>query len=332
MAIMGDSYHSLIAEVTNERTRGGVISVVWIVTIMSTILAAVVMNAVRPEYTPEAMQTLYNLTPPIVIGTILIGVAGFERRLSAEEIAEATERAKRVAPEGNPIAVSLRVLRDNRETRAFFAFIFVAIFAIFLQDNILEVFGAEVFGMSVADTTRFQPTWGAGVLAGMVVMGLVSAFSRLSKKTIAICGCIGTAAGMLVLASAAVLEQSAWVRPALFGMGIFTGFFNVGALSMMMDMTVEGATGLYMGLWGVAQAFGTGLSSMGSGFLHTSVIQNGVMAPSIAYGTIFALEAVGLLVAASVLVQISVRRFRAYHGTDLSHRDLSRAMEAGSAA
>jgi len=40
-------------------------------------------------------------------------------------------------------------------------------------------------------------------------------------------------------------------------MGFSTGLYNVGALSLMMDMTVEGATGLYMGMWGMAQAFGT---------------------------------------------------------------------------
>ena len=48
MATIGDSYHSLIAEVTNEKTRGGVIAVVWIVMIMSTIASAILMNKVRP--------------------------------------------------------------------------------------------------------------------------------------------------------------------------------------------------------------------------------------------------------------------------------------------
>ena len=332
MAMIGDAHHSLIAEITSERSRGGVISVVWIVTIMSTILAAVVMNAVRPEYTPEAMQNLYNLTPFIVIGASFFGIIGLERRLTGEELEEARLRAIAAAPPGNPVTGAVRLLGENPQTRGFFAFIFLAILAIFLQDNILEVFGAEVFGMTVAETTRFQPTWGAGVLLGMVVMGIVSVVTSLTKKTIAMIGCAGIAVGMLALASSALMEQAAWIRPALFGMGVFTGIFNVGALSMMMDMTIEGATGLYMGLWGVAQAFGTGIASVGSGALHTTLIESGAMTPAAAYSSIFALEAAAVTVAAGVLYHISVRKFRDSHAMGISREDLARAMEAGSTA
>ena len=127
---------------------------------------------------------------------------------------------------------------------------------------------------------------------------------------------LGIAAGLMALAGAAMLEQSAWVRPVLFGMGIFTGFFNVGGLAMMMDMTVEGATGMYMGLWGVAQAFGTGFSSIGSGVLHSGLIESGVMAPQVAYGGIFLAEGFAMLVAAAVLLRISVSRFRQQHAAE----------------
>ena len=68
------------------------ISVVWIMTIISTILAAVVMNAVRTEYSPEAMQSLYNLTPFIVIGSAVLGVLGMENGVSGSEMEESRRR------------------------------------------------------------------------------------------------------------------------------------------------------------------------------------------------------------------------------------------------
>jgi BCD family chlorophyll transporter-like MFS transporter len=295
-------------------------------------MAAILMNIVRPEYTPEAMQRLYNLTPFIVIGSTLLGVIGMEKRLRGAALAASVARAKTVAPPGNPLTTAIRLLRTDRQTRGFFLFIFVSIFAIFLQDNILEVFGAEVFGMGVQETTGFQPMWGGGVLIGMMLMGIISVTVPITKKNIALMGCLGTAIGMGTLATAALTEQVALVKPALFGMGIFTGFFNVGALSMMMDMTVEGATGLYMGLWGVAQAFGNGSSSIGSGVLHTGLIESGLMAPNAAYFAIFGVEAIGMVIAAVVLRELSVQRFRELHSPELTRQNLMQAMEAGATA
>lgn len=331
-AIMGDAHHSLIAEITTQRERGGVISVVWTFTILSTIIAAGIMNSIMPEYTPAAMQRLYNLTPFIVIGSSLLGVVGIEKRLTQAEITAAIETTNSILPEGNPIGIALQQLKTNAQARGFFAFIFVSILSIFLQDNILEVFGAEVFDMGVRETTQFQPTWGGGVLIGMVLMGVISVVSGVSKRNIALLGCTGTAFGMAILAWAALSQQEVVVKPALMMMGVFTGFFNVGALSMMMDMTIEGATGLYMGMWGMAQAFGNGIASFGGGALHTGLIETGLLAPNAAYFAIFGLEAIGMTVAGVILWHLSVKQFHNLHEENLSRTDAIRAMEMGAVA
>ncbi|MEZ4638152.1 MAG: hypothetical protein R2856_24880 [Caldilineaceae bacterium] len=96
-----------------------------------------VANIIRPEYTPEAMQRLYNLTPFIVLGSALLGLVGMEKRLSGGRAqggrGQITGRCS-----GNPIGVAVKTLRDNRRARGFFFFVFISIFAIFLQDNILR--------------------------------------------------------------------------------------------------------------------------------------------------------------------------------------------------
>ncbi|NBB92904.1 MAG: MFS transporter [Gammaproteobacteria bacterium] len=333
MAVIADTYHSLIAEVTTPETRGLVISVVWIVLIMSTILATVVMNIVRPEFSPEAMQNLYNLTPLIVLGSTLLGVVGMERRMNAEELEEARLKARALAPPGNPLSSAFKLLRQNAQTRAFFAFIFLAIFSIFLQENIIEVFGAEVFAMSITETSTLQRYWAGGVLIGMVLTGVVSYALKISRKKLVITGLIGCAATFLLLGFSSLLEIEAVVPPILFVMGLFIGMFNVGALALMMEMTVANATGLYMGLWGTAQAFGMGLSSVGSGALHTALISGGVLEPSHAYFGIFVLEAAGLMLACYILYRVSVSRFAAKAvGSVKNGRSSESPVSAGSTA
>jgi MFS transporter, BCD family, chlorophyll transporter len=316
MAVIADSYHSLIAESTSKETRGGVIAVVWIVMILSTICAAVVMNAVRPSFSPEAMQTLYNLTPPIVIGAVLLGVVGVERRLSGTELRTAAARARALAPAGNPLASAFRLVSANRHTRAFFLFVACAVFALFLQESLIEVLGAEVFAMDVKQTTRFQPIWGAGILLGMLIMGLVSTVLKVEKKTVTLIGCAAAAGGFFLLGVIALLRLELLLVPTLFLMGICAGVFNVGALALMMDMTIEGATGLYMGLWGIAQAFGMGGSAIAAGALHTALIGTGVMNPEGAYWLIFSAEASLLLTAAWLLTRVDVDAFQRSAGAE----------------
>jgi BCD family chlorophyll transporter-like MFS transporter len=332
MAVIADSYHSLIAEVTTPETRGLVISVVWIVLIMSTILATVVMNIVRPEFSPEAMQNLYNLTPLIVLGSTLLGVVGMERRMNAEELEEARAKSRALAPPGNPLSSAVKLLRQNPHTRAFFAFVFLAIFSIFLQENIIEVFGAEVFAMSIAETSTLQRFWAGGVLIGMVLTGVISYAFKVSRKRLVFVGLIGAAATFLVLSGSSLFQAEPVVRPILFAMGLCIGIFNVGALALMMEMTVANATGLYMGLWGTAQALGMGFSSIASGALHTSLIGAGLLAAKHAYFGIFLLEAAGLLLAGYILYRVSIREFAAYAGAAIQRGGSSSPLSAGTTA
>jgi BCD family chlorophyll transporter-like MFS transporter len=310
-AVIADSYHSLLAEVTDKKNRSGVIAVIWIVMILSTILSAVTMNAMRSEFTPENMQRLYNLTPFIVVGFTLLGVLGMEKRLQPDELRAARDRARALAPPGNPLRSAIRLLSSNPNTRGFFAFIAIAIFAIFLQENLIEVFGAEVFGMGIQETTRFQPIWGGGVLLGMAISGVLGSLFKISRKQLVLIGCSGAAAGFAFLGGVAFFEVQSLLTLTLFTMGLFTGVFNVGALALMMEMTVEGATGMYMGLWGTAQGLGMALSSLSSGAIHTAFIGSGLLAPKTVYMGIFLLEAVALMVAAMILYPISLKAFAA---------------------
>ena len=310
IAAMGDAHHSLIADVTPERSRSSTMAFVWTLLIISTIASAIVMKVVMPVYTPQAMQTLYNLTPLVVIGSVLLGVLGVERRLRGDEVAAAVARSKAAAPIGNPLRGAASVLRHNGHARAFFAFVFLAILGIFIQETIREVFGGEVFKLSPKETASFQIVWGGGALASMLLVGGLGAFLPISKKLLATIGGAGTILGLGLLTLAALMVQQSLVNPALLVMGVGVGIFNVGALSMMMDMTVDGATGLYMGLWGMAQAFGQGIAAILAGGFKSLLIETGLLSGSLGFTMIFGIETVIMIVAIGLLRTISVEAFR----------------------
>ncbi len=321
MAANGATTFALIAEITTDEERGTVVAITHTFTILSGIVSAGVAAALMPDYDPALMQHLYNLTPLIVLVSLVLSLPALEPRLSHEQRMQLAvqQRTAPIEVSGMSALTTARALfRSHPQIRTFFLFMLLAIIGIFLQDAILEVFGREVFDMSVGETTRFTQTWGAGVLLGMLLIAVLSLVVNLSKKLLATVGGLGTAAGLAGLAVAAATQQAELVTPVLATMGLSIGLFNVGALSLMMEMKVAGHTGLYMGLWGMAQGLGTGLANIGSGALHSGLIATGLLAPAPAYTLIFGFEAVVMLTAIVLLQSISRGTFTPMQPADLT--------------
>jgi len=311
MAMNGSSSNALMAEVTTEKERGFVVAVIWATVIISGIVSAGVSRVMMPVYSPEAMQQLYNLTPIVVMVSALLGVIGMERRISKEQHAAllAAQPAEAASPLGT-FQVARQLMTTNRHVRGFFFFVLLGILGIFLQDAILEPFGAEVFGMTQAQTAGFQQAWGAGALLGMLAIGILCSIFSIPKKLIATVGGLGIVGSLAVIAFSAFAHRPELIMPSLIVMGIGIGLFDVGALSLMMDMTIEGQIGLYMGIWGMAQGFGNGFANVLSGAFHTLFIEVGGMTPTLAYGVIFGFEALMMALAVIILRGISVQEFK----------------------
>jgi BCD family chlorophyll transporter-like MFS transporter len=88
----------------------------------------------------------------------------------------------------------------------------------------------------------------------------------------------------------------------------------------MMDLTVNGQAGLFVGAWTLAQALAKFGSSVLSGTVHNLVLNAGG-ASQLAYAVIFGIEAVGLLLVTGLLLHVNVLAFR--HEVS----DLDRALE-----
>ncbi len=319
IAAYGAASNALVVDTTTERERGIVVAVIWTFVILSGIVSAQVAKIIMPIYDPLQMQFLYNLTPFIVVGFILAGLIGMEQRMTPTE--QSALRVQSLAGvshnKPNTLQVTWDLFQRNRQVRSFFVFILLSIFGIFLQDAILEVFGAEVFGLTPRDTAEFQQFWGAGVLVGMLLIGTLSTRLSIAKKTLATVGGFSISLSLALVAVASSMYHAALLNPALLLMGLGTGVFNVGALSMMMEMTIDGHIGLFMGIWGMAQGLGTGLANVLSGALHTLLITTELLSPAMAYTFIFGVEALIMILAIGVLRSISVQEFQGLSSTDI---------------
>ena len=183
-----------------------------------------------------------------------------------------------------------------------------------MQDILLEPYGAEVLGLSVAGTTLLT-----ALFAGGMVLALVLTARRLGKDA----DPIRTAAtGILIgiAAFAAVIFSAPLQAPILFQLGavligLGNGLFAVGMLTAAMVFGGARMAGLTLGAWGAVQAAAAGLAMFSGGAIRdlvTSWADAGhlgvaLQTPASGYGAVYHIEIALLFIALAALGRL-VRR------------------------
>jgi BCD family chlorophyll transporter-like MFS transporter len=159
----------------------------------------------------------------------------------------------------------------------------------------------------VTQTTRITSIWGTTFLVGLVVAGLLE--GRVNKRTVAQVGGWGALAGFaLIVASGPVLNQGLFYLGVVI-LGCGTGLSTVSNLSLMLDMTTADKVGLFIGVWGMANAISRLLGSVMGGAVRDLVTR--ISGDAITgYITVFALMAGMMLASLVMLRSIDVRAFR----------------------
>ena len=296
-AMAGANHLALVAEVIPDRSRGLVTALIWTMLIIGMIASLQFIRGYMPDYDLQTMKSLYALSIPIVGVVTVLGLLGVEKRVDPTKKSDHTSDSANdsIYDSADENHGSLKdfvvAVCRNPDVRNFFLFIFLFQIGYSLQDNILEVFGAEVLKMTVGETGRFQQIWGGGAIVGMFVMGMLVFRGSVSKRNAVSVGICGIALSLLLLSWGAFNKDSSVVNVSLVIMGFFNGFALVGTLTAMMEFTTDTERGAYIGLWGLAIAFANGIASIAGGQLVTSWIESGLMTARVGFSSIFAIEA-----------------------------------------
>ena len=187
-------------------------------------------------------------------------------------------------------------------------------FAYSMQDLILEPFAGIVFGMAPGASTKLAGVQHGGVLIGMLATGaggtLYARRFGQNVKLWIILGCFASAVMLAGLAFAANFGPGWPIESNVFGLGLANGIFAVAAVGAMLGLASDGQAageGARMGVWGAAQAIAFGMGGL-IGALIVDQLRRSGGADGMAFGTVFALEAVMFVVAASVAVGTRLSR------------------------
>lgn len=200
------------------------------------------------------------------------------------------------------------IWQDNR-TRLFFIFLSLATFSAWMQDNILEPFGGEVFELDVGQTTRFTAYWGTATV--ITLLGGFVVWRRRPPETLGIIANIGLwimAAGMMVLTLSSLFGQERLIMIGLLVYGGGFGVYSFGGLSLMAVMSPDIHAGAYLGLWTIAILISKGLGTFMGGVIRDLGFALN-LSPETAYGIVFLVSALGLAAAGFVISRLDVIGF-----------------------
>ncbi len=330
--VSGGPFLALVRDSVPPERRGFALSLAETSLIIWFALAGIIFSFIMPSYAPRTFAFLVagaTFFAAFFWGYATMGVEEPDWKAIAERIdARKRKRAARREGRGNSPpdnageadqgermqggdgpalaeagfgATYSLVIRDTR-TRQFFFFLALATFSAWIQDAILEPFGADVFNLSYGRTTRFNSYWqGATVVALLITGMLLRRRPPERQRPIAQWGLIAMAAGTagLTLASFAGAPKLIDAALVLFGLGF--GVYTFGGLSLMAVMSPSARAGSYLGLWSIAVLLAKGAGTLVGGALRDTLIDLAGLAPGAAYGLVFGIEAAGLVAAALIV-------------------------------
>jgi MFS transporter, BCD family, chlorophyll transporter len=184
-----------------------------------------------------------------------------------------------------------------------------------MQEILLEPYGGQVLGLTVAETTRLTAIWAFGSLVAFGLTARLLSRGWQPHRIAFIGGLVG------IIAFVAVIAADPLGSPLIFRFGALLigfggGLFSVGTLTAAMAMARGGQSGLALGAWGAIQATCYGVAVGLGGALRDIFAALDPFArlgvewssgPVVGYTFVYGLEILLLIAALIVLLPLALR-------------------------
>ena len=318
MAVSSSStpFTALLVDITDEQERSKLVAVVWSMLMVGIVIGGitgkVLLGKIEPnelgqiplESLQQPINSIFAFIPLVIIAFAFIATWRIEKRYSRfSALSSSSDREDRMT-----LKKSLQIITSSRQTGVFFLFLCLFTLALFMQEGVLEPYGGEVFGMSIGDTTLLNSYWGMGILLGYGVTGF-AVIPRLGKKPTTKLGCLCVALSFGLIILSGFTQNETILKAAIFIFGIAAGVATIGGISLMLDLTATETAGTFIGAWGLAQAMSRALATVIGGVI-LDVGKALFSVPMLAYGSVFAIQAVTMLVAIAILGSVNIQEFQ----------------------
>jgi MFS transporter, BCD family, chlorophyll transporter len=292
-------YLSLASELSGEKGRGKTIATMFTVMVIGLIATGISLSRLVPTFDLVALERAFLIVAASALTLGLLGLFKLEPRFDPSA---STTKADTYTVKQMTAAIT-----ENRVAKIFFVYLLLLLAALLGQDVLLEPFGAQAFGMTLAQTSRIVSITNSFTLIAFIIAGFLD--GRVKKKYVAQSGNLGALIGFvtIVISGLTASQTAFYLGITLLGFG--TGISTIANLSLMFDLTVPEKVGLYIGAWG----FSNGLSRL-IGLLMAGIVAD--VATQVTgnalggYLVVFGIQALMMFIAAIMLYRIDVGAFQ----------------------
>ena len=311
----GTAFAALLVDISEEDNRSQVVGIVWSMLMVGIIVGAIISSSLLKQLTANApietlqaqaaINRLFVIVPSIVFSLAIVATVGVEKKYS--RFLNRANKGNR--EDGITLKGAWKILTASPQTGLFFTFLLVMTISLFMQDPILEPYAGQVFKMPLAESTKLNVFYGTGILISYGITGFFIV-PRLGKARTIKLGCILVAVAALLLGFSGFSANPSLLKSTLVLFGLATGFVTTAAVTLMLDLTIAEAAGTFIGAWGLAQSLSRGIATVIGGTvldLGRKLLPDNLV---LAYGLVFGLEAVGMLVSIWFLNRVNVKEFQ----------------------
>ena len=332
ISLASTPYLALVIDRTTEQERPRAVGLIWCLLTVGIVVGAIAISvSLRgldgvndPAVLREVLLAFMGRVVLAVLVLTLVATLGMESpRTLALTGGERNGAESSGREDGPTLRQAWALITSSRQVLVFFSFLVLFTLGLFLQDPILESYGAEVFGMPIAATASLNAVWGIGTLLGLLAAGLWIV-PRMGKIGAARLGCRMIVATLVLLLLVGALGRVPLLQGVMFLFGLAAGIGTNSALVLMLDLTLPQAAGTFVGVWGLAQAIsrafgkvlGGGLLDVGRWFQQRWFASS--PSPFPAYALVLGVEILVAIAALLMLSRVNLQQFREDTGRSLS--------------
>jgi len=298
---------ALATDLVREEDQPKVVGLMYVMLLVGMVVSALVFGTLLANYTPGRLIQVIQGAAVVTVSLNLFAMWKQEARNRTR--AQQMQIAPRL-----PFEVACRAFVQQPGKMRLLAVIALGTFGFGAADVLLEPYGGQALGFSVAETTKLTALLAGGTLIGFGIASRV--LGRGGQPTrLALLGALIGIPGFAGIILSSMGGDALMFLVGTVATGLGAGLFGHATLTATIRSAASEQIGLALGTWGAVQATSAGIGVALAGVVRDIIValpnQNGIPAHA-PYNAVFLIEIVFLALACAILVPL-VRKTRRGH-------------------